>query len=155
VRPETGTEDSQAPPFAVGQPPSLIWQLRFQDAVPFAQVHDDFALFPLEPTEAARDEELQRNHIDESTPIARRGFRTSRRDCLACLELLVVVSASRMPRSPYGQAGRDKGRPRPMSTNLLGPGTVTDTIFATNPTVEEATWTEPSGIPCVRSNVMS
>jgi hypothetical protein len=42
---KTGAEDRQAPPFAVGQPHSLTSQLRFQDAVLFAQVQDDRMLF--------------------------------------------------------------------------------------------------------------
>ena len=75
---ETGAEDSQAPPFTVGEPHSLISQLRLQDAVLFAQVLDDFVLFALEPAEERRDEQLQRNHSAESTPIAPRGFRTLR-----------------------------------------------------------------------------
>jgi hypothetical protein len=37
---ETHTEDSQAPPFVVGQPHELVAQLRLQDPVLFAEILD-------------------------------------------------------------------------------------------------------------------
>jgi hypothetical protein len=59
---ETHTEDSQAPPFVVGQPHELVAQLRLQDPVLFAQVLDSGVLLTLEPADEKRSEQLQRNH---------------------------------------------------------------------------------------------
>jgi hypothetical protein len=53
-------------------------QLRLQHSVLCVRVQDDLVLFRLEPAEKGRDEELPRNRGAESTPIARRGFRTLR-----------------------------------------------------------------------------
>jgi hypothetical protein len=75
---QTRAEGRQTSPVIVSQPQALMAQLRFQDAVLFAQVLDDLVLFVLEPAEAGRDEELQRNHSAESTPTVGRDFRTLR-----------------------------------------------------------------------------
>jgi hypothetical protein len=75
---QTRGEGRQTSPVIVSQPQALMAQLRFQDAVLFAQVLDDLVLFVLEPAEAGRDEELQRNHSAESTPTGGRNFRTLR-----------------------------------------------------------------------------
>jgi hypothetical protein len=65
---KTGAEDSQARPFAVGQPHSLMSQPSLQNTRLFAQVRNDVVLFALEPAEEGRDEQLQRNHSAESAP---------------------------------------------------------------------------------------
>jgi hypothetical protein len=75
---QTRAEGRQTSPVIVSQPQALMVQLRFQDAVLFAQILDDLVLFVLEPAEAGRDEELQRNHSAESTPTVGRDFRTLR-----------------------------------------------------------------------------
>jgi hypothetical protein len=59
---ETGAEDSQPPPFVVGEPHALAAELRFQDTIFFAQVLNDLGQAALEPADEKRDEPLQRNH---------------------------------------------------------------------------------------------
>jgi hypothetical protein len=132
-------DDGQAPPFVVRQPHSLISQLRLQDAILCAQEQDNFALFVLEPAEKRRDEQLQRNHSAESTPTARRCFRTLRalprfaRSCLhspswgraaprlARHERDRVQAEEPLPNSSAGQLSVQSGasaiipRPRPSS----------------------------------------
>jgi hypothetical protein len=58
----TSTAHRQTWPVIVAQPQALMAQLRLQDAVLFAQVLDDVVLFPLEPGEERRHEQVQRNH---------------------------------------------------------------------------------------------
>jgi hypothetical protein len=52
----------QAPSVAIGEPQTLILQLRLQHAVLFAQVLDDLMLVALEPTDESGDEQLQWDH---------------------------------------------------------------------------------------------
>jgi hypothetical protein len=59
---EPRAQDSQAPPLVIGEAHALVAQLRFQDAVFFAQVLDDLVLLAFEPTDESRDEQMQRNH---------------------------------------------------------------------------------------------
>ena len=55
-------QNSQAPPFVVGQPQSSAVQLRFQHSILFAQVLDDIVLPAFEPADKSRENQLKRNH---------------------------------------------------------------------------------------------
>jgi hypothetical protein len=46
---ERGAEGSQAPSFVVGEPQTLVVELRLQNTVLLAQVFDDLVLLGLEP----------------------------------------------------------------------------------------------------------
>jgi hypothetical protein len=59
---EALTDDGQTPPFVVTEPHSPAVQLRLQYAVLFPQEFDDIALFPFEPAEQRRDDQMEREH---------------------------------------------------------------------------------------------
>ena len=59
---EAVTDDGETPPFVVIQPQPPAVQLRLQYAVLFPQEFDDIALFPFEPAEQRRDDQVERQH---------------------------------------------------------------------------------------------
>lgn len=74
---ESRATSSQAPSVAVGEPQTLILQVRLQHAVLFAQVLDGLMLVALEPTDESGDEQLQWNHAPSLRHLGR-NFRTLR-----------------------------------------------------------------------------
>lgn len=66
VREESTAEalahDGETPTFVVAQPNTSGTELRLQDAILFQEEFDGIALFPFEPAEQRRDNQVQRKH---------------------------------------------------------------------------------------------
>ena len=75
---EAVPDDGETPPFVVIQPHSPAVQLRLQYAVLFPQELDDIGLFPFEPAEPRRDDQVERNHTRSLRQRRRSSFRTLR-----------------------------------------------------------------------------
>ena len=75
---EALTDDGKTPPFVVTEPHSPAVQLRLQYTVLFPQEFDDIALFPFEPAEQRRDDQVQRKHARSLRQRSVCSFRTLR-----------------------------------------------------------------------------